>query len=119
MRISKTPFLPALTAAFLVAGSAASFAVEENSQAQYTAPGDRVVNGAPAPAADKKDKQKPCAEDKAKIDAIAAKYAKSLQELKDKGFVLKTELEVLENRGDVKEAVAKAAESTKIGRAHV
>ena len=124
MRISKTPLLPALTAALLVAGSAASFAVDQNSQAQYAA-GDRVVNGAPAPAPapvqaedkqaqDKQDQQKPCAEDRAKIEAIAAKYANKMQELKDRSFVLKTELEVLENRGDVKEAVAKAAEITKV-----
>ncbi len=99
----KMTFVPVLAASLLLGGMATqAFAAPEAQTKPYDNAKDRVVGG------DKK------VDDFAKVKAIVDPYKKPMQELKNKEFVLKTELEVLQNRGDDKNALKKAEELVKV-----
>ncbi len=99
----KMTFVPVLAASLILGGMATqAFAAPEAQTKPYDNAKDRVVGG------DKK------VDDFAKVKAIVDPYKKPMQELKNKEFVLKTELEVLQNRGDDKNALKKAEELVKV-----
>ncbi len=101
--MNKMTFVPVLAASIVLGGMAQqAFAAPEDQTKPYDKAKDRVVSG------DQK------AGDFEKVKAIVDPYKKPMRELKDKEFVLKTELEVLQNRGDNKGAIQKAEELVKV-----
>ncbi len=100
---NKMTFVPVLAASIVLGGMAQqAFAAPEPQTKPYDNAKDRVVGG----------EQK--AGDFEKVKAIVDPYKKPMQELRNKEFVLKTELEVLQNRGDDKGAIKKAEELVKV-----
>ncbi len=99
----KMTFVPVLAASLFLGGMAQqAFAAPEAQTKPYDNAKDRVVGG----------EQK--AADFEKVKAIVDPYKKPMQEARNKEFVLKTELEVLQNRGDDKGALKKAEELVKV-----
>ena len=99
----KMTFVPVLAASIVLGGMATqAFAAPESQTKPYDNAKDRVVSG------DKK------MDDFAKVKAIVDPYKKPMQDLRNKEFVLKTELEVLQSRGDDKNALKKAEELVKV-----
>lgn len=99
----KMTFVPVLAASIFLGGMAQqAFAAPEAQTRPYDNAKDRVVSG------DQK------ISDFEKVRAIVDPYKKPVQELRNKEFVLKTELEVLQNRGDDKGAIKKAEELVKV-----
>ncbi len=100
---NKMTFVPVLAASIVLGGMAQqAFAAPEAQTKPYDNAKDRVVAG------DQK------AGDFEKVKAIVDPYKKPMRDLTDKEFVLKTELEVLQNRGDNKGAIKKAEELVKV-----